>query len=251
LGKGITNDSSEAEQLSGARRNMATAVEAKLLLGEALACEVVLPQGCTIYFGPGTTVYHAFGKLWDTVEKLLVDHRVRVATSNGWICDFLRTHGRWLAGRVELVGRVFVPEYASWVLLDGEPLPIDIDLAIVGLAGLDFSGKELEFRTCWQNQVSTVKLACMESKLRTIFIADEQKLTTSQGCTFVRASDFRTLSPDKRYDLLIAGRPSERTTLACDCLDRSAGSHTMIARDRVMRWSWGPMNGASNTGKAP
>ena len=166
------------------------------VVGEKLAD---MPQGTRIFFGPGTTTFDVFMHLAQNAFPL---DNYRIYTCNGGITAMAPRLGL----NIKRIGDAHLSNYPTHYY---ERLPADIpdlDVSIIGLAGIGWPSDHFDCRTCRYEQVQTIAAVTGATRHQVIFVGHGQKLINhGEGCPFFSFSEMRRNCQQhsgKRFDLL-------------------------------------------------
>ena len=86
-----------------------------------------------------------------------------------------------LANKISIIGDTLLPEYYSYYFESDESRIPEISKAIIGISGCRVKNGNLELRTCWAEQVDTLRRIIFSVSSQVEFVAIGTKLLSSEG----------------------------------------------------------------------
>lgn len=174
----------------------------------------ILPSE-SIFIGPGVTMYYTF--LFCLKQQLELCEKISILTTNAFIKDYLKNSNSNLFNQLAILGdKLLTPYYSYYFSRKKIKLP-EIDLAIIGLAGLSLNDESFDLRTCWNEQVETLKNVILNTRKQVVILADAKKLTISAGIPFLTWDEIAQNCiqyPNKKFTILVdAERPKELNSM--------------------------------------
>ena len=135
--------------------------------------------GDEVFFGPGTTIFYLFNhlrqKYRETVEQF------RISTTNDLIIRLLERNSDPILKQIQRIGDKHLKEYYCYYCANGRPDIERVKIALLGIAGMGIERDKFDLRTCWQEQVDTLRNVIFRTSDNVVFLFSRDKLSSSAG----------------------------------------------------------------------